>query len=246
MNRMLKMILFSVLIGNTFNIDAQEHLKHTKWTALLQKYVKDDGMLNYSGLKKEESKLDDYLKVLSSNHPKASWKKNDRLAFWINAYNAFTVKLIIKSYPVKSIKDLGGSIYKVNTPWDIKFIRIGNETYDLNNIEHGIIRKKFEEPRIHFAVNCASVSCPNLRNEAYVGNRLDKQLNEQAKSFINDKSKNVISGKKAQLSKIFRWFKGDFSKKDSNFIKFINSYSDIKITKSTIIEYLDYSWKLNE
>ena len=224
----------------------QEHLKHESWTKLLAEYVSDEGNVNYAGIKKEEAKLDAYLKVLSENHPKDSWDKDDQLAFWINAYNAFTVKLIVKNYPVKSIKDLGGPIYKVNTAWDIKFIKIGEETYDLNNIEHDIIRKDFEEPRIHFAVNCASVSCPRLRNEAYVGSKLDKQLDDQAKTFINDKSKNDIQAKTAKLSKIFRWFKGDFEKGKQTVEEFINKYSKVKITKKTEIDFNDYLWDLNE
>jgi hypothetical protein len=190
--------------------------------------------------------LNDYLAVLSANHPQPSWDKNDQLAFWINAYNAFTVKLIVKNYPVKSIKELGGAIYKVNTPWDIKFITIGDQVYDLNNIEHGIIRKDFAEPRIHFAVNCASVSCPPLRNEAYVGSKLDAQLNDQATKFINDGKNNIITNKEASLSKLFTWFQGDFEVYGASVRDFINKYAKTKITKKTKISFLDYDWNLNE
>jgi hypothetical protein len=242
----LKLYILFVSIAISSTAITQEHLKHESWTKLLNKYVSVEGSVNYAGLKKEEAKLDAYLKVLSENHPTDAWAKEDQLAFWINAYNAFTVKLIVKNYPVKSIKELGGSIYKVNTPWDIKFIKIGEETYDLNNIEHDIIRKEFEEPRIHFAVNCASVSCPILRNEAFVGSKLDTQLDDQAKAFINDKSKNDIQVKSAKLSKIFRWFKGDFEKAKKTVEDFINKYSTVKITKRTEIDYNDYIWELNE
>ena len=150
------------------------------------------------------------------------------------------------NYPVESIKEIGGSIYKVNTAWDIKFIHIGDQTYDLNNIEHGIIRKDFDEPRIHFAVNCASVSCPRLRNEAYTGENLDNQLDDQARTFINNPEKNKIETNKAELSKIFLWFKGDFNKGKSNVISFINTYSVKKINKKTKISYQSYNWNLNE
>lgn len=219
---------------------------HNTWTELLSQHVDEAGHVNYKGIKEKESDLDAYLKLLSSNHPTEDWSKNDQLAFWINAYNAFTVKLIVTNYPVKTIKELGGSIYKVNTPWDIKFINIGDETYDLNNIEHNIIRKQFEEPRIHFAVNCASVSCPALRNEAFEGKKLNEQLDDQAKRFINDKLKNQLTGKTARLSKIFSWFRGDFSKEQMTVVKFINKYSETKITEKTKISYLDYDWNLNE
>lgn len=226
---------------------ANEHLTHKSWNDLLQKHVNDAGHVNYKSFKEDEEKLNDYLTVLSKNHPDKSWDKNDRLAFWINAYNAFTVKLIVKNYPVKSIKELGGAIYKVNTPWDIKFIKIGDEVYDLNNIEHTKIRKQFNDPRIHFAVNCASVSCPKLRNEAYIGDKVDDQLNDQARYFISNKVKNQIkSSKKAKLSKIFKWYKGVFTSSGKTIIEYINQFSDVKLDADATIEFLDYDWNLNE
>ena len=241
-----KIYIFLLIFPLGILSQAQEHLEHTQWTNLLKKYVDAKGNVNYKGFKKDEAALDKYLSILSDNHPNSTWSKDDQLAYWINAYNAFTVKLIVKNYPVKSIKELGGGIYKVNTAWDIKFIKIGDETYDLNNIEHGIIRKDFNEPRIHFAVNCASESCPPLRNEAFVGANLEKQLAEQSRNFLNDKSKNIITAEKAQLSKLFTWFKGDFTDKYESINAFINEYSSVKISDDTEISYLDYSWKLND
>lgn len=185
--------------------------------------------------------------MLSTNPPQGNWSRNDQLAYWINAYNAYTIQLIIRNYPLKSIKDIGSKIKIpfVNTPWDIKFIRIGNKTYDLNNIEHDILRKKFNEPRIHFAIVCASVSCPKLLNEAYVGTRLNDQLAAQAREFINDPTRNKITPGKAELSPIFSWFKGDFTKKGS-LQDFINQYATTKITAKTSLSNLDYNWNLNE
>lgn len=246
MRKPLNILTTILFIGFFFTSSAQEHLKHETWTALLTKYVDVEGHVNYAGFKADEKALDEYLAVLSANHPQESWNKNDILAFWINAYNAFTVKLIVKGYPIKSIKELGGAIYKINTPWDIKFIKIGDQEYDLNNIEHGIIRKEFDEPRIHFAVNCASVSCPRLRNEAFVGSRIDEQLDDQARYFINSPAKNKITKKCAELSKIFTWFKGDFTANGGSVQDFINKYSEVKITKKTKTKSLDYDWNLNE
>jgi hypothetical protein len=221
-------------------------VSHDIWNGLLQKNVDANGHVNYKGFKSEEAQLEKYLNILRAAHPNTDkWSKDERLAYWINAYNAFTVELIIKNYPCKSIKDLGGAIYKVNTPWDIKFITIQGITYDLNNIEHDIIRKEFNEPRIHFAVNCASVSCPNLRNEAFVASRLNEQLDDQARKFINDKSKNNISANNAQLSKLFTWFKGDFTKQGT-VVAFINKYSTVKLSEKAKIDYLEYNWNLNE
>ncbi len=241
----MKILALILLIWISIPSFSQEHLKHDQWSGLLQTYVSASGNVDYKGIKEHEAELDAYLTVLSGNHPTADWDKNDQLAFWINAYNAFTVKLIVKNYPVVSIKDLGGSIYKVNTPWDEKFIKIGAETYDLNNIEHGIIRKEFNDPRIHFAVNCASISCPPLRNEAYIGSKLNAQLDDQARKFINDPTKNKITKNKAQLSKIFTWFKGDFTATGLSISEFINQYAEVKMTEKTKVTYFDYDWNLN-
>jgi hypothetical protein len=243
----MRVVFGFILLFFSFSSFGNEHLTHEGWNKLLQKHVDETGKVNYKGFKADEAALDNYLAVLRKNHPNDSWKKNDQLAFWINAYNAFTVKLIVKNYPVKSIKELGGSIYKVNTPWDIKFIKIGDETYDLNNIESGIIRKEFNDPRIHFAVNCASVSCPKLRNEAYIGSKIDEQLDDQARYFINKTDKNQIkSAKKAKLSKIFRWYKGDFTDTGMTIIEYINQYADVKLNPNAKLDFLDYDWNLNE
>lgn len=204
-------------------------------------------MINYKGFQKDKAELDAYLKTLSDNAPQSNWSENDQKAYWINAYNAFTVSLILQHYPVKSIKDIGAAIQIpfVNTPWDIKFINIGGKKYDLNNIEHSILRKKFNDPRIHFAIVCASMSCARLRNEAYTAAQLNAQLDDQGKGFLNDKSKNNITTDKAELSKYFTWYRGDFTKNGS-LADFINKYSQTKINANTKINYLDYNWNLNE
>ena len=224
---------------------AQKAPSHQQWDKLLKKHVNISGMASYKGFQKDKAELDGYLKTLSDNGPQTSWSANEQKAYWINAYNAFTVALILKHYPVKSIKDIGGKIYKVNTPWDIKFITIGGKKYDLNNIEHGILRKKFDDPRIHFALVCASISCPRLRNEAYTAAQLNTQLEDDGRNFLNDKSKNKISAQKAELSKYFSWYKGDFTKNGS-LADFINKYSVTKINTNTKIGSLDYNWNLNE
>lgn len=226
------------------NIFAQKAPSHQAWDKLLKKHVNTAGMVNYKGFKDDKSEFDAYLKTLSDNAPQKNWSENDQKAFWINAYNAYTVSLILKHYPVKSIKDIGGKIYKVNTAWDIKFITIGGEKYDLNNIEHKILRK-FNDPRIHFAIVCASLSCAKLRREAYTGSKLEAELDDQGRDFLNDKFKNKISADKAELSKYFTWYGGDFTK-NGNLVDFINRYSQTKINSNTKISYLDYNWSLNE
>lgn len=221
-------------------------ISHNTWDSLLQKYVSVEGNVNYKGFIADSIKFHKYLALLSANHPNEKfWTQEERLAYWINAYNAFTVKLIIDHYPVVSIKDIKTGIPFINSVWDIKFIHIEEATYDLNNIEHGIIRQKFDEPRIHFAINCASKSCPKLANYAFTADQLDEQLDEAAKSFINGSDKNQISENEAKLSKIFLWYGGDF-KKNSSQVEFINKYSDVKISVHADIDYLDYDWRLNE
>ena len=218
---------------------------HAEWTALLKKNVTYDGWVNYAGFQRNLPAFNQYLQSLSQNPPQKSWSKQEQLAYWINAYNAFTVQLILKHYPLKSIKDIKAvNIPFVSSPWDIKFIKIGDQTYDLNYIEHSILRKQFDEPRIHFAINCASISCPNLRNEAYTAQKLEQQLEQQTKSFIDGKKKNHLYADQVKLSPIFQWFKGDFTQKGS-LIDFLNRYSTTKIQANAQVNWLPYDWNLN-
>ncbi|PZX55668.1 DUF547 domain-containing protein [Algoriphagus chordae] len=218
------------------------------WNELLKANVSADGKVNYKGFIKEKAKLEAYVKSISENAPdRKTWSKNEQLAYWINAYNAFTVKLIVDNYPVESIKDLGPKlkIPMIKDVWHYKFFKIGGEDSSLDEIEHSILRKEFEEPRIHFAINCASVSCPPLLNEAFEADTIDAQLDKVAKGFINDSSRNKITAESAQVSSIFSWFKGDFTK-NGDLIDFLNKYSTTKIKSSAKVSYLDYDWNLNE
>ncbi len=247
LNSVMRQLLVLAFVLFTFSkvTFAQKAPSHQQWDKLVKKHVDKMGLVNYKGFQKDKGELDSYLKLLSDNGPKDSWSDNEQKAFWINAYNAFTVSLILKHYPVKSIKEIGGSIYKINTAWDIKFININGKKMDLNNIESGTLRKKWDDARIHFAVNCASMSCPALRNEAYTADRLEAQLDDAGKRFLADKTKNDITAAKARLSKIFSWYKGDF-KKNGGVVNFINKYSSVNISSKTSVDYNDYDWALNE
>jgi hypothetical protein len=221
---------------------------HLLWDQLVKAHVKSNGTVDYKGFVRDKAKLDQYLKLISTNAPdRRAWSKNEQLAYWINAYNAFTVKLIVDNYPVKSIRDLGPSlkIPGVKDVWHYEFFQIGGADASLDEIEHGILRKEFDEPRLHFAINCASVSCPPLLNEAFVPEKLDSQLNKVALAFVNDPLRNKISADQAQVSSIFSWFKEDFTKK-GNLVDFLNLYSKVKIKPSAKISFLDYNWALNE
>jgi hypothetical protein len=221
---------------------------HQLWNELLKVHVKPDGRVDYKGFIREKPKLESYLKLLSENAPdRSKWSKNEQLAYWINVYNAFTVKLIVDFYPTKSIRDLGPrvKIPLIKDVWHYKFFKIAGVDMSLDEVEHSILRKEFEEPRIHFAINCASVSCPPLLNEAFVASTLENQLARVTTTFVNDPSRNKISAQSAQLSSIFSWFKGDFTKKGT-LVEFLNRYSKVKISPNARITFLDYNWNLNE
>jgi len=222
-------------------------INHGIWDSLLQEHVTEDGQVDYKGIIKDSLRFYKYIGLLKNNHPNdANWSKDEQLAYWINAYNAFTVQLIVDHYPVKSIKDIKNGIPFVNTVWDIKFINIEGANYDLNNIEHGIIRKQFNEPRIHVAVNCASISCPRLRNEAFVVERLDSQLDDNLRYFLANPVKNKFSQKEVKLSKILKWYSGDFKTEPyGNVRQMIKQYGPPH-SEDAAINYLDYDWNLND
>jgi hypothetical protein len=221
--------------------------EHATWNDLVQKYVSVDGRVNYKGFRSERKPFEQYLSYLSENVPGKGWTRNRQLAWWINAYNAFTVKLILDHYPVSSIKDLNPSISipLVNTIWQEKFFRIGGKEMSLDDIEHNILREQFQESRIHFAINCASVSCPKLLNEAYVEDKLEHQLQQQTINFINDPARNKITKSNVQLSQIFNWFRKDFTK-TGTLLDFINRYSKVKVSNKASVDFMEYNWNLNE
>lgn len=233
---MKNQIVIILLVSLNFTAFSQT-LKHSDFTDFLQKYVTDKGAVNYKQIKANDTELNAYLNQFIAVSPKESWTKNETLAYWINAYNAFTIKLIIDNYPVESIKD-------IKNPWNQEFIPINGKLLSLNYIEHDVLRN-MNEPRIHFAIVCASASCPQLLNEAYIPEKLDKQLTTVTKQFLADSSKNRIQKNNLELSKIFKWFSKDF-KKNGSLITFLNTYSDVKIAPDSKIEYMDYSWELND
>ena len=208
---------------------------HQLFNNLLQKHVTSAGSVNYSGLKQDEKSLNRYLNELSKNIPDNSSSRNGTLAYWINAYNAFTLKLILDNYPLKSITDLNKG-----KPWDVKWIALGNKKYSLNNIENDIIRSVYKDARIHFALNCAAISCPPLLNKAFTSNNIEELLYTQTRNFINSQA-NDLSLTKIKVSKVFEWYKKDFG----DVTTFINKYSKTKINSNALISYKDYNWNLN-
>ncbi|MEP3209175.1 MAG: DUF547 domain-containing protein [Maribacter sp.] len=210
---------------------------HSKWTSLLAKYVNAKGDVDYKSFQNDAGSLDRYLYQLAENSPEKDWSKNEKLAYYINLYNAATVKLILDNYPTTSIMD-------IKNPWGRNWIKTGDGVLSLGNIEHKILRK-MNEPRIHFAINCASFSCPKLLNKAFTADQMQKQLHEVTLEFINDATRNSISKEKMQLSKIFKWYKKDFTKNGS-LADYIKPYTEVEINGNADIDFLKYDWNLNE
>ena len=204
---------------------------------LLQQVVLPSGLVNYKYLKDHPRLLQDATQELTAIRPSVNWNSNDELAYWINVYNIFTLELIVKNYPLKSIIDLDNG-----EPWDVKRIALNGKVYSLNQIENEIIRPKFKDPRIHFALNCAARSCPPLYHRAYDGKLLDKQLNERTVSFLNDPQFTQVSKEELVISKLFEWYKADFG----DIINYINRYHKIKVNRNVHISYQAYDWGLND
>lgn len=215
---------------------AFQKLDYSTWDNLLKKYVDNDGNVDYKNFRKEIGLLNSYLEQQTKNPVSEYDTKESKLVYYINLYNASTVKLILDNYPLGSIKDLKG-------PWNRQVVTIRNKELSLGDIEHNILRK-MDEPRIHFAINCASYSCPKLLNEAFTVEKLEELLQKSARSFVNDPKRNTINKEKAMLSQIFKWYKKDFTDKMS-LTEYINQYSTIKLTNETSIEYINYDWSLN-
>ncbi|MBW2564562.1 MAG: DUF547 domain-containing protein [Deltaproteobacteria bacterium] len=238
-------LLCFLIMGLTTTAFAVQEIDHSLYAGLLKKYVKN-GVVNYQGFKNEESVLDKYLKVLEKVDS-TILSRNEQFAFYINAYNAWTIKLILSGYPgIKSIKDMG-SLFK--SPWKKKISRIDGKIMTLDDIEHNILRPRFKDPRVHFAINCAAKSCPPLRSEPYRVGDLEQQLDEMTRAFINNVKNNRLEDHTLYVSSIFKWFKEDFNKDIINFF--------LKYTKGDLkrqlearrgkikVKYLDYDWSLN-
>ena len=224
---------------------------HAAFTQVLKSAVKNE-RVDYAALKKNPDPLGAYIETLGavSEGTFNDWSKSQRLAFLINLYNASTIKLVIDYYPVKSIKDIG-TIFK--GPWSQSVVPLFGEKVTLDHIEHDIIRKKYGEPRAHFALVCASVGCPPLRIEAYDADRLSEQLADQGRIFFATSSKNRVDSKAGvlYLSPIFKWFSADFTDYAGSVEKFVAPYfgeTDRKAIRSgdLKIKYTEYDWSLNK
>ncbi len=276
MNKIKKIFLSLILLIITTSPTIAEEFDHSIWNDLLQNHVfvirhGQASRVDYDGLLFKQTELNSYLSKLSDipMNTFSSWNKSEQLAFLINAYNAYTVQLILTRYPdLDSIKDIGFLFF--GNPWKKEFIPLLGETRSLDNIEHKLIRgsRQYNEPRIHFAVNCASVGCPALRNTAYTGEKLEEQLEAATQGFLADRTRNRYNTKKTRLevSKIFDWYREDFEQgwkgwhslrqffahyaADLKDIPKVTPKIELKTKKLQIknnikIKFLDYDWTLN-
>jgi len=223
-------------------------VNHAPWDALLKKYVDAAGLVDYRGFQQDSVALNDYLQQLATHLPSPAWSEAERLAYWLNAYNAFTIQRVLRDYPIRSIRELGGEQTLLNTVWDQPFIVMGSEHYSLNDLEHRLIRRQFADNRIHFALVCAARSCPRLRNEAYEATELNEQLDAQAREFINNPGKNNLAAPEAPaVSAIFDFYPEDFAKNGSTSVpELINRYAEHPIDAAAPLRFLAYDWTLNE
>lgn len=232
----------SLFLAITILISTPFFAQDATWNKLLQRNLDANGWVNYSSFENNKTELNSYISYLNNTTPLKTWSKNKQKAFWINVYNANTIKLILTKYPLKSILDIKQNDKKA---WDIPFVKVGGKTYTLNHIEHEILRKQFKDPRIHVGVNCASISCPALPNKAFTEKNIEALLTKGMKNFVNDKNRNTISSNKVALSQIFNWFKEDFTVQ-GDLITFINQYSTVQINSNATITYKEYNWNLNK
>ena len=263
---MIRTVALQLIIIVSLTGGAWAEFNHAVLDTLLQQHVRvinggKSSQVDYQGFLQSHSLLTGYLDTLSSITQKDfdSWPTSDQLAFLINAYNSWTIELILSRYPdLTSIKDLG-SLFQ--SPWKKKFIPLFGKLLSLDDIEHGLIRGsgRYNDPRIHFAVNCASIGCPALQNRAYRGDLLDAQLEKATNAFLADRNRNRFNGSTLEVSSIFKWYREDFEKgwRQTNTLgQFLALYGESlgfneemrkKIVAGGVtIKFLEYDWRLND
>lgn len=225
---------------------------HSRLAKILTKHVKN-ARVDYAGLKKNPTELDAYLKEIAMVRPDEfkKWTEEQQLALLLNLYNAHTLRLIINHYPLESIRKIG---FLPGAAWRIQDVRFGGKLITLDYLENKIIRVDYNEPRIHFALVCAALSCPPLRSEPYLAARLDRQLDDQTRTFLANPTKNRFDAdtNTLWLSAIFDWYEADFTKPAGTLEKYVqpflpeSSQTALEQAKDATVKFNDYDWSLNE
>lgn len=241
-------------IKAAFEAYGDQTVDHSAWTALLSTYVKkgDDGLnrVDYAGWKRNgHAALKDYVAALAKVDPK-TLSRDAQFAYWANLYNAVTIDIVLDHYPVATIRDIDISGFFSNGPWGKKVVTVNGIELSLNDIEHVIMRGTFEDPRVHYAVNCASIGCPNLGTEAFVGATLQAQLDEAARIFVNSPRGFQVSSGRVRASKIYSWFQEDFDGSEAGVLAHARKYAEGALKTALEgrddISGFDYDWALND
>ncbi len=248
---------------SSFSTDSKAAVDHSAWDRMLKAYVKPDGTglnrLDYAAFKeKDHDALKSYVKSLEATQV-SSLNKKEQFAFWANLYNAKTIDVVLDHYPVTSIRkitikaSLLGFLKKsvgAGGPWKAKIMNVGGEKLSLDDVEHGIMRPIFKDPRVHYAVNCASIGCPNLRTTAFTGANLEKELNAGARDYVNNARGVSVAAGQVTASSIYKWFQVDFGGSQAGVLKHLMQYADpdlkAKLSKVNSISGFDYDWALND
>ncbi len=246
-----------------FSAESKSTVDHSAWDRMLKAYVKPDGTglnrLDYAAFKKNDHKaLKAYVKSLEATDV-SKLGKNEQFAFWANLYNAKTIDVVLDHYPIASIRkitiksSLLGFLKKsvgAGGPWKAKIMSVGGEKLSLDDVEHGIMRPIFRDPRVHYAVNCASIGCPNLRTSAFTGENLEAELDAGARDYINNPRGVSVSGGEITASSIYRWFQSDFGGSEAGVLKHVAQFAEpglkAKLKKARSISGFEYDWALND
>jgi len=242
-NRITQILLFCLSFGIGYG-----HFDHSLYDSLLKKHVKD-GLVDYSAMK-QDPWLDEYLSLVARVDLESLATRNEQLAFWTNTYNAYTLKLITKYFPIVSIMNINEKGYE--SAWDIPLAKVAGKEYTLDQIENEIIRPIFKDPRIHYALVCAARSCPQLRSEAYVGVRLEEQFEEQSRWFMIHRNSFDVKSRTAKLSSVFDWYSVDFGESIQDTLMLIAPHTEPILAsslkenpKSWKTSFTDWDWRLN-
>ncbi|WP_231717772.1 DUF547 domain-containing protein [Nonlabens sp. YIK11] len=221
---------------------SRANLDHSNYDELLKKYVNEAGFVDYQGLATEQAKLKSYLTYLSVNPPKSDWETGEQFAYYINLYNASTLDLIIDNDMPGSIKDIDGPLGQV---WLKDFITVNGKQYALADIEKSVLQK-MGDPRIHFAINCASYSCPKLLRTAYTGKNVDELMDRAATEFVNSDKNDLSDPNNPRLSSIFKFYTSDFTSNGMTLVEYVNQFASDKLNTGAKVTYKDYDWSLNK
>lgn len=232
----------------------REVFEHASFGALLKRHVDADGLVDYAGFRRDGEVLDEYLYRLQNTDPAKLASDDERFAFWINAYNAFTLKVVLATLPKDPADWDRYSLGQVKsadgvTAWKATRFKIGSEVVSLDRIENGILRPTWKDGRVHAAVNCASMSCPRLQPFAFDAAHLQEQLDAAARAWVNDPLRNRVGGPAPEISAIFKWYAADFPDGPGAFLARFASKAEDRarlpgLNEASVV-YLDYSWALN-